>query len=194
MNIKSLVSHVIPSAFALCSRTRQFGCLLTRLLTKTTATITPKEREKQGIEWDSGREGLQVASPFGGAVRANRAIFLAKAATRYRGRCLHCGNVTFDLIKKSSKFKVHTWIWGRCPWGRRTFVCTSHGRQTAPAMHTAWYKTQDSPCGGIAAQYDYIMYIPRPQLTLFLGFHMFIALQHEIICSEDKHAKAWERG
>ena len=42
--------HVIPSAFALCSRTRQFGCLLTRLLTKTTATITPKEQEKQGIE------------------------------------------------------------------------------------------------------------------------------------------------
>lgn len=61
-------------------------------------------------------------------------------------------------------------------------------------MHTAWYKTQDSPCGGISAQYDYIMYIPRPQLASFLGLHMFIALQHEIIHSEDEHAKAWEQG
>lgn len=46
----SVKYHVIPSAFALCSNTRQLGCLLTRLLTNTTAIIKPKGKEKQSVE------------------------------------------------------------------------------------------------------------------------------------------------
>ena len=46
--LKTIVTpftRCLPSAFALWSNTRQFGCLLTRLVTKTTATITPADGE-----------------------------------------------------------------------------------------------------------------------------------------------------
>jgi len=50
---------LLPSAFVLCNNTRQFGCLLTRLVTKTMATITPADKgvTVKFMEYNGGRLG-----------------------------------------------------------------------------------------------------------------------------------------